>query len=289
MRVVLFCGGLGLRMRALVADDAPTHLQRRAADAPKPMTVLGGQPLLWHLMRWYAHWGHMEFILCLGHRGDIIRDWCMQKEYEELAPRSTSVPASTRRIRLRGGEGDGWDITLVDTGHDTVVGQRLRAVRSLVDDEELFFANYADGLSDIVLPGLVEEAKRSRAVATFVTVPLSSSLHRVSLDAMGLVESVTALSDEGVWINGGYFVLRREIFDVLHEGEELVVEPFARLIARRELAAVAHRGFWVALDTAKERYFAELMWRSGRRPWAVWESPKVLTYLQDADADAGCS
>lgn len=285
MRVVLFCGGLGLRMRSVVEEDPP-RLQRRAADAPKPMTVLGGQPLLWHMMRWYAHWGHTDFILCLGHRGDIIRDWCLQMAYEDLVPRSTAVPASTRRVRLIGGEGDGWDITLVDTGHGANVGQRLRAVRGLVEDEELFLANYTDGLSDVVLPDLVEEAKRSRAIATFVTVPLSSSLHRVSLDSMGTVRSVTALSDEGVWINGGFFVLRQEIFDVLHEGEELVVEPFARLIVRRELSAVAHHGFWVALDTAKERYLAELMWQNGRRPWAVWESPELLPSLQDADADA---
>lgn len=276
MRVVLFCGGLGLRMRALVEDDSQ-HLQRRAADAPKPMTTLGGQPLLWHLMRWYAHWGHTEFILCLGHRGDVIRDWCLQLPFEELAPRSTHVPASTRRIRLIGDEVEGWDITLVDTGAEAIVGQRLRAVRSLVEDEELFLANYADGLSDVRLPELISSAQQSGAVATFVSVPLPSSLHSVTVDAgSGLVERVSALADQGIWINGGYFVLRPEIFDVLHEGEELVVEPFARLVASRRLAAVVHDGFWVALDTAKDRHVAELMWQSGERPWAVWEPAAEL-------------
>lgn len=274
MRVVLFCGGLGLRMRAMVDDGH--FLQRRAADAPKPMTILGGQPLLWHLMRWYAHWGHNEFILCLGHRGDVIREWCYEQEHEELIPRSGEVLDSTLRLRLLGGEADGWDITLVETGPDSMVGQRLRAVRSLVQGEDMFLANYADGLSDIRLPDLVEHAVRSEAIATFVSVPLPSSLHVVSLRPDGLVDKVSALANQGVWINGGFFVLRQEIFDVLHEGEELVVEPFARLIKAKRLAAVAHDGFWVALDTAKDRHSAEVMWQAGDRPWAVWQTSTQL-------------
>jgi len=274
VRVVLFCGGLGLRMRALVEDDQV--LQRRAADAPKPMTMLGGQPLLWHLMRWYAFWGHDEFILCLGHRGEVILDWCLEQPHEELIPRSADVPDSTRRVRLIGGEVDGWDITLVDTGADAIVGQRLRAVHSLVQGEPMFLANYADGLCDIRLPDLIQHAEASGAVATFVSVPLSSSLHMVSTGADGVVEEVSALSDQGIWINGGFFVLRTEIFDLLHDGEELVVEPFARLIGQQRLAAVRHLGFWVALDTAKDRYLAELMWQSGDRPWAIWQSSTQL-------------
>jgi len=270
VRVVLFCGGLGLRMQAVVQGQA--HLARRAADAPKPMALVGGQPLLWHLMRWYAHWGHREFILCLGHGGDVIREWCSQTSSGRLAPRLPDHPDSCERFVFTGGAEDGWDVTLVETGPETIVGQRLRKVRPFVDDEEVFLANYADGLSDVCLPELIDLAAATGAAATFLSVPLQTTLHTVSSDQPeGLVTSVSPLSDHGVRVNGGFFVLSREIFDVLHPGEELVGEPFHRLIDQRRLATLQHDGFWLALETAKDQHHAEELWRSGQRPWAVWQ------------------
>ena len=267
MRVVLFCGGLGLRMRALVEDNG--ELRRRAADAPKPMIEVGGHPLLWHLMKWYAHYGHTEFVLCLGHRGEVIRDWFLTQAHGGVMPLNSSIPAV--KVRMEEPEMAGWEVTLVDTGPDAVVGQRLRAVREFVDDQDVFLANYADGLSDVPLPELIELSQETGAVATFMAAPLASSLHAVRVTGSGHVHSIGPLEDQHLLINGGFFVLRSEIFDYLHESEELVVEPFGRLINEGRLVAMPYHGFWVALDTAKDRVRAEELWETSR-PWAVWES-----------------
>jgi glucose-1-phosphate cytidylyltransferase len=257
-------------MRAMV--EGQHHLARRVADSPKPMALLGGQPLLWHLMMWYSHWGHKEFILCLGHGGDVIRDWCRENSSRQLAPRLSHPPEKCERLAFVGGDEGGWDVTLVETGLETIVGQRLRKVRAFVDDEDAFLANYADGLSDVCLPELIDVAATTRATATFLSVPLQTSLHMVSAQQSdGLVTGISPLADHGIRVNGGFFVLRREIFDVLQAGEELVAEPFQRLIAQERLAAHRHDGFWVALDTAKDRFLADQLWQSGLRPWAVWQ------------------
>lgn len=275
MRVVLFCGGLGLRMRALVEDNG--ELQRRAADAPKPMIEVGGRPLLWHLMKWYAHFGHTEFVLCLGHRGEVIRDWFLSLEHGGVVTLDSSVPAV--KVRIEDPEMSGWDVTLVDTGPDAVVGERLRAVKEFVADQEVFLANYADGLSDVSLPDLIQLNKDMGAVATFLAVPLSSSLHAVTVAQGGYVNAIGPLESQHVMINGGFFVLRSEIFDYLYRGEELVVEPFRRLIEENRLVAMPYHGFWVALDTAKDRVRAEELW-GGTPPWAVWD--KTLATVNGA-------
>lgn len=266
MRVVLFCGGLGLRMRALVEDDG--KLRRRAADAPKPMIEVGGRPLLWHLMKWYAHFGHREFVLCLGHRGEVIRDWFLSKEHGGVMPVNSTMPAV--RVHINEPDMEGWDVTLVDTGEDAMVGQRLLAVKEFVIDQEVFLANYADGLSDVPLNELIELSNQQNAVATFLAVPLASSLHAVKVARGGRVNAIHALESQDLLINGGFFVLRREIYDYLNPGEELVVQPFGRLIEQNRLVALPYSGFWVALDTAKDRYRAEQLWET-TRPWAVWE------------------
>lgn len=266
MRVVLFCGGLGLRMKALVEDNG--QLRRRAADAPKPMIEVGGRPLLWHIMKWYAHHGHTEFVLCLGHAGEVIRDWFLSQNHGGVTLLDSSIPAV--RVQLEGPDMQGWTVTLADTGPDALVGQRLRAVKEFVADQDRFLATYADGLSDVHLPDLLELSLEKDAVATFLAVPLASSLHAVTVGTTGFVNSIGPLESHDLWINGGFFVLQSEIFDYLHAGEELVVEPFARLIAENRLAALPYRGFWVALDTAKDRVRAEELWET-TRPWAVWD------------------
>lgn len=266
MRVVLFCGGLGLRMRAVVEDHG--QLQRRTADAPKPMIDVGERPLLWHLMRWYAHFGHREFVLCLGHRGEVIRDWFLNLEHGGVQQLDSTTPAV--RVRLEEPGMEGWQITLAETGPDSVIGQRLLSVKEFVDDQDVFLANYADGLSDVRLPELVAHFHETGAIAAFLTVPISSSLHSVSFFQGGQVESIGPLESQQLWINGGFFVLSSKIFDYLLPGEDLVVQPFARLISEKRLFALPYEGFWAALDTAKDRHRVEQLWRTSR-PWAVWE------------------
>jgi glucose-1-phosphate cytidylyltransferase len=276
VRVVLFCGGLGLRMRTMV-DDHGT-LQRRAADAPKPMSIVGDRPLLWHIMKWYAHYGHHEFVLCLGHRGDVITDWFLSLNHSGVTEVGSAVPAL--RLQLDEPGMEGWTVTLVNTGPDAVIGQRLRMVREFVDDQEVFLANYADGLSDVSLPEMISLHESSGAVATFMAAPLASSLHAVAFSSDDThVDSIGPLESKELWINGGFFVLRSEIFDYLNPGEELVVEPFARLIQENRLVAMRYHGFWVALDTAKDRFLAEQLWASSR-PWAVWQDEQALLPAQ---------
>jgi glucose-1-phosphate cytidylyltransferase len=270
MRVVLFCGGLGMRMRALGGDNV--HVLRRAADLPKPMIEVGERPLLWHLMKWYAHFGHTEFVLCLGHRGDVIRSWFLSLEHEGVESLDSSMPAV--RVRLSEPGMEGWLVTLVETGPDAVVGQRLLSVQEFVADQDVFLANYSDGLSDVPLPDLVELNARSGAVATFMSVPIASTLHTVSFSHGGRVDSVGPLEEEQLWINGGFFVLRKEIFSYMRPGDELVMDPFARLIGEDRLTTLPYGGFWVALDTEKDRRRAEELWAS-TRPWAVWEQDET--------------
>lgn len=256
MKVVLFCGGLGLRAR----DGAD--------GVPKPLQLVGQRPLLWHVMKYYAHWGHTDFVLCTGFGSDRVVSW-----FTENAVAALPEPGQGEHLvlRLRGGDMDGWRVTFADTGMQASVGMRLRAVRPLLEDEPMFFANYADVFSDVPLPELVDCAERSDATAVFLAVPPNHSFHVVQMEPEGWVTGVTPAVESDQYINGGFFVLRPEVFDVLGPGEELVEEPFARLAAGRRLLAHRYRGFWHPMDTAKDRHRLEALWTGGTPPWALWQ------------------
>lgn len=238
MKVVLFCGGLGLRLRGV--SDA----------VPKPMVTVGGRPILWHVMKYYAHYGHRDFILCLGYRGEVIRRF-----FDEEGGLS------------------GCHVTYVDTGLDANVGQRLRAVRSCVEAEPAFLANYSDGLTDLDLHDYLDRFRRAGKVASLLCVRPTSTLHVVSRDVHGLVSDIRPLGDAGLWINGGFFAFTPAIFDYLGEGEDLVEAPFQRLIRERQLVACRSKGFWACMDTFKDRQFLEAMYDQGLAPWEVWRRP----------------
>lgn len=257
MKVVLFCGGLGIRMREGSTDRMP-----------KPMAMVGDRPLLWNVMRYYAHFGHTEFILCLGYGANFIKDYFLN--YRETAS-NDFVLTEGGGVRMLSTDISDWRITFVDTGIDANLGMRLRAVRPHLGSDEVFLANYADTLTNAPLDDMVERFTESGAVGSLLAVPMPSSMHWVEVGDDGGVTRIGPLTDDGYRINGGYFVLRREIFEVLEEGEELVEEPFQRLIERGQLAAYAYDGFWVPADTMKERLWLEQLYNSGFRPWAVWD------------------
>jgi glucose-1-phosphate cytidylyltransferase len=257
MKVVLFCGGRGLRLR------------EHSEAIPKPMVQIGYRPILWHVMRYYAHYGHRDFILCLGYRADAIKDYFLH--YSEAVSNDFVLSEGGRRIELLGSDIEDWRITFADTGLDTTIGERLRRVRHLLEGEELFLANYGDTLTDAPLDQLVERFRASDAVASFLAIRPSSYPFRVV--RTGDADHVTALtrvSEADLRINGGYFMLRREIFDVLERGDELVEAPFARLIAAGRLDAVAYDGFWGPLDTLRDLESLETLAASGLAPWSVW-------------------
>jgi glucose-1-phosphate cytidylyltransferase len=261
VKVVLFCGGYGMRMRNGAADDAP-----------KPMAMVGPRPLIWHVMRYYAHFGHTEFVLCLGYGAHHIKDFFLN--YEETA---------SNDFVLRGGKTEmlstdiaDWSISFVHTGISSAIGERLRRVRDHLDGADMFLANYADVLTDAPLPDMIERLSTAEAGASMMVVPPQSSFHCVELGDGGMIGAITPVNEMPLWENGGYFVLRQEIFDHLPENGDLVVDGCGELAKRGRLLAYPYRGFWKPTDTVKERAALDHDYARGHRPWALWEQPRAM-------------
>jgi glucose-1-phosphate cytidylyltransferase len=177
-----------------------------------------------------------------------------------------------RRVELHTSEIENWKITFVDTGLHSNIGQRLSAVRRHLSDEEVFLANYSDGLSDLPLDKMIDDFHAKDAIASFAAVRTSQSFHAAKFREDGLVTSLGELGDEDFWINGGYFVMRNSVFDHIKEGEELVEQPFSRLIRKKKLVAFPHAGYWQAMDTFKEKISLDRAYARGDAPWQVWQS-----------------
>lgn len=235
MKVVLFCGGLG------------TRLGGHFGDVPKPLVNVGARPILWHVMRYYAHFGHTEFVLCLGFRGEAI------KRYFES-----------------GTDTDDWRIAFADTGLHTPIGERLRLARPFIGDDEYFLANYADGLTDLPLPGYIEAFKRTGKVGCLLCVRPSQTFHVVDLAADGRVQAVKPVRETDLRISGGYFVFHRRIFDYLDDDADLVGAAFPRLMADDQLIGYRYDRFW-CMDTFKEQQELSDLSAQGKGPWEVWQ------------------
>jgi glucose-1-phosphate cytidylyltransferase len=257
MKVVLFCGGLGTRLR------------EHSDTIPKPLVNIGVRPLLWHLMRYYAHFGHKDFVLCLGYRGDMVREYFLN--YSEAMTNDFVLSHGGTKVELMSRDLDDWRITFVDTGMHSNLGQRLLRVRKYLEGEPMFLANYSDGLSDLPLNDLISDFNRRNTIASFAAVPTAQSFHAVRTDNTGTVTDIGEIGQADLWINGGYFCFKREIFDYIQEGEELVEEPFKRLIARKQLHAYRYEGFWKAMDTFKDKITFDRMESRGECPWMVWK------------------
>jgi len=261
MKVVLFCGGLGMRMR-----DGVTN-------APKPMAMVGERPLLWHVMRYYAHFGHTDFVLCLGYGASYVKDFFLH--YDETTSNDFVLEKGAREISLFRADISDWRITFVDTGLNSPIGERLRRVRRFVDGEDMFLANYADVLTNASLPDMIERFTASSAVASLLAVPPQSSHHVVDIGDDGLINQVTPMRDLRQWENGGYFALRPEIFDYLSEGEDLVEDAIMRrLVPQRRVLAYPYKGYWSPADTVKERAQLEEMYHRGFCPWMIWDAER---------------
>ncbi len=269
MKVVLFCGGLGMRLRDF------------SEAIPKPMVPVGYRPILWHVMRYYAHHGHKDFILCLGYKADVIKRYFL--EYDETVSNDFVLSEGGKNLQLLSSDVDEWRITFVDTGLQSNIGGRLRAVRRFLDGEEMFLANYADGLSDLPLSSMIEYVQaRPEAVACFAGVHPNQAFHLARVEEGGRVSSIRHVRDLGMRTNGGFFVLRQEIFDWLRPGEELVEEPFRRLASAGRLLAYPYDGFWACMDTFKDRQLLEDLYSLGRVPWEVWKHPPQQERTEDS-------
>lgn len=259
MKVVLFCGGYGMRMRT-AQDDV----------LPKPLQMVGPRPLLWHVMRYYAHYGHKDFILCLGYGAEQIKDFFLS--YRETE--SNDFVIRDGNVELLGSDISDWSITFVDTGIESPIGERLRRVRQYLGDDEYFLANYADVLSDAPLDTLIERTVSSGADATMLLVPPQQSFHCVDVSEDGDVKDILPVSRFPIWVNGGFFVLRQSIIDLIPPNGDLVADACEALTGTGRLIGHRHTGFWKPADTFKERADLDAGYQRGDRPWMVWESPE---------------
>lgn len=255
MKVVLFCGGAGMRLRGY------------ADDVPKPMVTIGNRPILWHLMKYYAHFGHKDFVLCLGYKGNSIKDYFLN--YDESVSNDFVWSKGGKSVKYVNRDIDDWTITFVETGANSNIGERLKAAEPHVQSEEIFLANYGDGLSNVPLPEMLSAFQQSQAVASLLLVQPTASFDIVNVAPSGMVKDVRALTHTDIWINGGFFAFRKDIFKYIQPGEELVREPFRRLIEKQALLAYKCAGFWQCMDTFKDKQHLEEL-NEGKAPWKVW-------------------
>lgn len=260
MKVVLFCGGLGTRIREY------------SESIPKPMIPVGHQPILWHVMQYYSQYGHRDFILCLGYKANVIKDFFLN--YRPQAFADCIVSGHGSNVELLGRQHEDWRITMIDTGIWRNIGSRLWAVRDHVAGEEMFLANYSDGLTDANLDGIAETFRKSDKVACFLAIRPPLTYHLADIAADGKVKEFRTSDRSEIWINGGYFLLKPAIFDYMSDGEELVNEPFRRLIADDRLMAFKHEGFWRSMDTLRDRQILEDMVEHGDMPWLLDDRSK---------------
>src|SRR5512143_3055087 len=223
MKVVLFCGGLG------------TRLKEQSGGLPKPMVNIGSRPILWHIMKYYAHYGHKDFILCLGYKADVIKNFFLN--YDQCLSSDFTLSNGDKKVYQKESDIADWNITFADTGLKSNIGQRLKAVEKYLDGEEVFLANYSDGLTDLPLNDQIDHFLREQKVASFLCVRPNLGWHFITLSADGVVEAIKDVTRSDIRINGGYFVFRKEIFDYMNEGEELLHEPFQRLVEQEQLLA----------------------------------------------------
>jgi glucose-1-phosphate cytidylyltransferase len=260
MKVVIFCGGQGLRLRDY------------SENVPKPMVPVGSRPIIWHLMKYYAHYGHNEFILCLGYKAESIKDYFLN--YNECLTNDFVLSGGARNLKLLSSDIDNWKITFVDTGINALIGERLQAVRAHLGDDEMFMANYADCLTDAPLPSMIDIMNRDPGrVGSFISVRPSYSFHAIRYDEQGTVKAIEDGDRADIWINGGYLIFRKEVFNYFEKGDDIVPQVFRKLAAKGKLGTYKHDGFWACMDTFKEKMTLDTLDAKEAAPWQVWKKP----------------
>jgi glucose-1-phosphate cytidylyltransferase len=272
VKVVIFCGGQGLRMR------------EASELVPKPMVPIGPRPVLWHVMKYYAHFGFTDFVLCLGYRAEAIKQFFLT--YNEAMANDFVLSNGGENIHLLKTDIHDWNITFVDTGLRAPIGERLRTVRHLLADDEMFLANYGDTLTDADLPAMIARAREEEAMASFLAVRPNYSFHVISMSGNGRVREMRDVMGSDIWINGGYFIFRREFLDQLRPGEDLVAEPLQRVMSAGRVLAQRHEGFWAPMDTLKDQQWLETLHEDGSAPWQIWDPDRVARRELAAAASA---
>lgn len=256
MKVVILAGGLG------------TRLSEETATKPKPMVEIGAKPMLWHIMNLYAAQGFDEFIVALGYRGESIKEYFLN--YYAIN-NDLSIDLATGQTTMHGSKAPSWKVHLVDTGHATQTGGRLRRLRDWLKDEECFMFTYGDGVADVDLRALLAFHRSHGRLATVTTVKPPARFGRIGFDGDRVQEFYEKPEDSEGWINGGFFVLQPQAIDFI-DGDDTPWErqPLMRLAAEQQMMGYRHYGFWSCMDTLREKTYLEELWSSGQAPWKLW-------------------
>jgi glucose-1-phosphate cytidylyltransferase len=256
LKVVILAGGYG------------TRLAEETVLRPKPMIEIGGQPVLWHLMKFYSHFGLRRFIVLLGYRGIQIKQYFASYLLHQC---DVTIDLANGKMAYHNSHPENWHVTLLETGPDTMTGGRLKRAAAHLAGEEAFCMTYGDGLSDVDLNALYDYHRTHGRLATMTTVQAPARWGHVVVDGPNVTAFREKPTDEGTVINGGFFILSPQALDAI-DGDDTSweVEPLAKLVAQGQLAAYPHRGFWQAMDTLREKNMLEAMWQSGQAPWKIW-------------------
>jgi glucose-1-phosphate cytidylyltransferase len=256
VKTVILCGGKG------------TRLKEETEFKPKPMVNVGDKPILWHIMKLYAHYGHREFVLTLGYKGQVIKEFFLN---ERAYSSDFTLDTRTARIEYHEERGDDFKITFADTGLDSLTGERLLRVRDYLGDGE-FMLTYGDGVADVDIADLIQFHRSQKALATITGVHPHSKYGLVRSDAQGRVEQFSQKPTLGDFVNGGFMVLSPGAFDYVDNG--MIEDALIRMTVDRKLSIYHHKGFWKAMDTYQEMEELNRMW-GAERPWAVWEGART--------------
>lgn len=256
MKAVILAGGFGTRI------SEETHLK------PKPMIEIGGKPILWHIMKIYSTYGVNDFVICLGYKGYLVKEYFANYF---LHTSDVTFDLSTNRVETHRHSSEPWRVTLVDTGDKTQTGGRLKRVRAYLGDEEFCFT-YGDGLADVNVGGLIEAHRRLATLATVTAVQPPGRWGILTMGEERVIGFQEKPQGDGGWVNGGFFVLSPRVIDYI-EGDDTVWEgaPLERLAAERQLSAFAHRGFWQPMDHLRDKQYLESLWAAGKAPWKTWQ------------------
>jgi glucose-1-phosphate cytidylyltransferase len=257
MKVVLLAGGLGTRI------SEESHLK------PKPMIEIGDKPILWHIMKTYSYYGYNEFIICLGYKGFVIKEFF--SDYY-LHTSDISFDMTNNRMTVHNNYSEPWKVTLVDTGLNTMTGGRVKRIKSYLNDEP-FMLTYGDGVADINIDELVKYHNDCGKIATITAVQPGGRFGTLDIDDNGAINSFREKNKEdGGWINGGFMVLQPEIFDYLEDDQSIFErKPLETLAQQNQLNAYKHNGFWQCMDTQRDKLNLDELLASGNAPWKVWE------------------
>lgn len=260
MKVVILCGGRGTRLR------------EETEYRPKPMVPIGGRPILWHIMKTYAHYGHREFVLCLGYKGDMIKDFFRNYLWHTCDVTLSLGQKGTPHFHDGHGEED-WNVTLADTGEDSMTGYRVKQIQRYIPKGEPFMLTYGDGLSTIDINALIAAHQRSGKVCTLSAVHPAGRFGALRIEGDGCIHTFNEKPQfDDAHVNGGYMVCEHRLFDYLPDDPSVMLErqPMEKLVDDGQLNAYQHDGFWQPMDTYQETQHLNQLWATGNAPWKVW-------------------